>query len=87
MEMLVLDSVKESADQCIFTKLPNLLKKCCADIYNAEETNLFYCATLDASQSCKCAAVSVSKKILDCVTEVYCSDLSETNQWILWGKD
>jgi hypothetical protein len=39
-----------SADQWKFTKLPEFVKKC-ADIYNADETSLFYCVVLDASLS------------------------------------
>jgi hypothetical protein len=74
MEMLVLDNIKKrahdrkdstlpvSADQWKFTKLPNLFMKCCADVYNVDETSLFYCAMLHASLSYKCAAVSGSKK-------------------------
>jgi hypothetical protein len=63
MEILVSDNIKKrhmtertvlfllSADQWKFTNLPNLLMKCCADVYSVEETSLFYCATLDASLS------------------------------------
>jgi hypothetical protein len=40
-----------SADQWKFTKLPNLLMKSCADVYNVDRTSLFYCARLDASLS------------------------------------
>jgi hypothetical protein len=66
--MLVLDSIKKrrhmmggtvllfGADQWKFAGLPNLLKKFYADIYNADEIGLFYCAMLDASLSCRCAA-------------------------------
>jgi hypothetical protein len=35
-----------SVDQWKFTNLPEFLKKCCADIYNADETSLFYCSAL-----------------------------------------
>jgi hypothetical protein len=41
-----------NAEKLKSTKLPNLLQKCCADdIYNADETGLFYCATPDGSLS------------------------------------
>jgi hypothetical protein len=63
MEMLVLDNIKKkacdrkgstllpSADQWKFTKLPNPLMRCCADIYSVDEPSLFYCAMLHASLS------------------------------------
>jgi hypothetical protein len=62
MEIQVLYNIKKahdrkdstvvvSADQWKFTKLPNFLKQCCVDIYNADETSLFYCATLVLSLS------------------------------------
>jgi hypothetical protein len=70
-----------SADQWKFTKLPNLLMKCCADVYNVDETSSFYCAMLDASLSQKCAAVSSSKKAMDCIIVLCCSNMSETNKW------
>jgi hypothetical protein len=55
-----------SAEQCKSTQLPNLLQKFCADeIYNADETGLFYHATLDGSLSYKHATLSGSKKALD----------------------
>jgi hypothetical protein len=39
-----------SAEHWKATKLPNMLQKICTDnIYNANETGLFYCATLDGS--------------------------------------
>jgi hypothetical protein len=43
-----------SAEQCKSTKLPNFLQKFCADdIYNADETGLFYCVTPEGSLSYK----------------------------------
>jgi hypothetical protein len=43
-----------SAEKWKSTKLPNLLQKFCADdIYNADETGLFYHATPDGSLSYK----------------------------------
>jgi hypothetical protein len=48
---------------------PNLLQKFCIDdIYNADETDLFHCATPDGSLSYKHTILSGSKKALDRVT-------------------
>jgi hypothetical protein len=57
-----------SAERWKSTKLPNLLQKFCAcDIYNADETGMFYPATPDGSlsyvqSSYKHAVLSGSKK-------------------------
>jgi hypothetical protein len=60
---------EDSGEQWKSTKLPNLLQKFCADnIYDADETGLFYCATLDGSLSYKSATLSGSKKAMDYVT-------------------
>jgi hypothetical protein len=56
-----------------------MLKKCCSDICNANETSIFYFAMLDASLSRKCAAVSGSKKVVECVAVSCCLEMSETN--------
>jgi hypothetical protein len=57
--------------------------KCCEDVYNVGETSLFCCVMLDASLSWKCAAVYGSKKAVDCVIVLCCSNISETNKWKL----
>jgi hypothetical protein len=62
----------------------------CADIYNADETSLFHCVTLDPSLSKKCTAVSGSEKAMACVIVLCCSNMSETNKWklmVFWEKD
>jgi hypothetical protein len=51
------------------TKLPNLLQKFCPDdIYNADETGLFYHTMPDSSLSYKHTTLSGSKKAMDCIT-------------------
>jgi hypothetical protein len=72
------DNAVVSAEQWKFRKLPNLHKKCCTDIYSADETGLFYCVAMDASLSCKWAAVSGAKKLVDYVTVLCCAEMSET---------
>jgi hypothetical protein len=41
-------AVVVNAEQWKFTRMPEFLKKCCAGIYSANETSLFYCAMLNA---------------------------------------
>ncbi|XP_035218763.1 tigger transposable element-derived protein 6-like [Stegodyphus dumicola] len=54
---------KENTEDLKSTKLPEFLERFSADdIYNADETGLYYRATLDASLSHKHVALSVSKK-------------------------
>jgi hypothetical protein len=70
-----------SAEQWKSTKLPNLLQKFCADdMYNADETGLFYHATPAGSLSYKHATLSGSEKAMDCVTVLCCSNLSGTDK-------
>jgi hypothetical protein len=79
---------KDSADETKFTKLLEFLNKCCSDINNADKTSLFYCAALNAPLSWKCAAVSGSKRAVDCVIVLCCSNMSESNKWklMVYGK-
>jgi hypothetical protein len=71
----IVDAV--SAEQWKSTKLPNLLQKFCADdIYIADETGLLYHATPDGSLSYKHATLAGSKKTMDPVTVLCCSNMS-----------
>ncbi|XP_067126959.1 tigger transposable element-derived protein 6-like [Centruroides vittatus] len=78
--------IKDSSDsvstgQWKSTKLSSLLQKFCADdIYNADETSLFYCATPDSFLSCKRAALFGSKKVMDHVTVLCCSNMSGSDK-------
>jgi hypothetical protein len=64
------------------TKLPNLLQKCCVDdIYNADETGLFYPVMPDRFLSYKHTTLSGSKKAMDCVTVLCCSSMTGTDKW------
>jgi hypothetical protein len=66
------------------TKLPNLLQKVCTDnICNADETGLFYRATSDGSLIYKHAVLSGSKKAMDHVIALCCSNMSGTDKWEL----
>jgi hypothetical protein len=59
-----------------------VLKKFCADdIYSADEAGLFYRATPDGSLSYKHATLSGSKKAMDRVTVLCCSNMSENDKW------
>jgi hypothetical protein len=70
-----------SSEQWKSTKLQKLLQKFCADdIYNANETGLFYCATPDSSLSYKHATLSGTKKAVDCATMLCCSNMSGTDK-------
>jgi hypothetical protein len=70
-----------SAEQLKSTKLPNLLQKFYTDnIYNADETGLFYRAMPDGSLSYKHEIVSGSKKATDHVTLLCCSNISGTGK-------
>jgi hypothetical protein len=69
-----------NAEKWKSTKLPNLHQKCCTDnIYNANETGLFYPATLDGSLSYKHITLFASKKPIDCVIVLCCSSMSGTD--------
>lgn len=77
---------KESADSAgaeewQSTKLPQLLEKFHADdIYNADETGLYCRATPDGSLCYKHVALSGSKKAMDRVTVLCCSNMSGTDK-------
>jgi hypothetical protein len=63
------------------TKLPNMLQKFCADdIYKVNETGLFYCARPDGSLGYKQATLSSSKKAMNRVTVLWCSNSSGTDK-------
>jgi hypothetical protein len=62
-------------------KAPELLKKFCADdLYSADETGLFYRATPDGSLCCKHVKLLGSKKAMDCITVLCCSNVSGTDK-------
>jgi hypothetical protein len=70
-----------NGEQWKSTKLQNILQKFCADnIYNANKTGLFYCATPDGSLTYKYANLSSSKKAMDHVTVLCCSIMSGTDK-------
>ncbi|XP_028677229.1 tigger transposable element-derived protein 4-like [Erpetoichthys calabaricus] len=77
---------KESADgagaeKWKSTKLPEIHEKFQADnIYNADETGLYYRATPDGSLSYNHVALSGSKKVMDRVTVLCCSNMSGTDK-------
>jgi hypothetical protein len=78
------------AEQCKSTELPNLPQKICADdIYNADETGLFYRATPDGFLSYRHATLSGSKKAMDCVTLLCSSNMSGIDKWklLVTGED
>jgi hypothetical protein len=53
------------------------------DIYTVDETGLFYHAMPDCSLSYKHATVSGSKKAIDRVTVLCCSNMTGTDKWKL----
>jgi hypothetical protein len=70
-----------NAEQWESTKLPNLLQKFSTDnVYSTDETGLFYCVTSDSSLSYKHTTVSGSKKAVDIVTVLCCSNMSGTDK-------
>jgi hypothetical protein len=70
----------DSAEQCKSTKLLNLLQKFYTDeIYNVNETGLFYHATLDGSLSYRHATLSGSKA-MDRLSVLNRSNTSETDK-------
>jgi hypothetical protein len=77
---------KESADSAgaeewKLTKLPELLEKFPTDdIYNGDEIGLYYHATPDGSSSYKHVALSGSKKAMDRVTVLCCSNMSGSDK-------
>jgi hypothetical protein len=73
-----------SAEQWKFTKLPDFLQKFCADdICNADKTSLFYRAPPDGSLSYIHATLAASKKAVDRVNVLCCSNMSGTDKWKL----
>jgi hypothetical protein len=73
--------MKDSPEQWKSTKLPNLLQKFRADdIYNANKTSLFHHAMPDGSLSYKHATLPGSKKAIDCVTVLCCTNMSGSNK-------
>jgi hypothetical protein len=71
----------DSAEQWKSTKLPNLFQKFCADdIYNAEKTSSFQHAKPDGSLNYKHTTLSGSKKAMDRVTVLCCSNMSGTDK-------
>ncbi|XP_051784514.1 tigger transposable element-derived protein 6-like [Erpetoichthys calabaricus] len=63
------------------SKLPELLKQFCADdIYNADETGLYYRATPDGSLCYKHETLVGSKKEMDRITVLCCSNMSGSDK-------
>jgi hypothetical protein len=79
-------SKKDSADvvgaeEWKSKKVPELLQKFCADdIYSADETGLFYRATLDGSLCKKHVQLLGYKKEMDRKTVLCCSNMSGTDK-------
>ena len=72
---------KVGAEECKSTKIPILLQNFCADdIYNADETGLYYRAMPDGSLCYKHDTLSSSKKAMDRVTVLCCSNMSGTDK-------
>lgn len=70
-----------SAELWKSTKLPVFLENFNADdIYNADETGLYYRATPDGSLTYKHVELSGSKKAMDRVTVLCCSNMSGTDK-------
>jgi hypothetical protein len=62
-------------------KVPELLKKYCADdIYSVDETGLFYRAMPDGSLCYKHVKLLGSKKAVDRITVLCCSNMSGTDK-------
>jgi hypothetical protein len=57
------------------------MKICADDIYSVDEAGLFYRDTPDGSLSYKHATRSGSKKAMDCVRTLCCSNMSENDKW------
>ena len=71
----------QSAEECISSVLPGLLEKYRPnDVYNADETGLYYRATPDGSL-CYCREkLSGSKKALQRITVLCCSNMTGTDK-------
>lgn len=66
-----------SSEQWRNTKMPALLENFCADdIYNVDETGLYYRATPDGSLCYKHTALSGYKKAMDRITVLCCANMS-----------
>jgi hypothetical protein len=62
-------------------EVPELRQKCCADdIYSADETGLFFLATPDGSVCYKYVQLLGSKKAMDRITVLCCSNMSGTDK-------
>jgi hypothetical protein len=61
-------------------KVPKLLQKVCADIYSGDETGLFYRATPDGSLCYEHVKLLGSKKAMDRITVLCCSNMSGTDK-------
>ncbi|XP_035212025.1 tigger transposable element-derived protein 6-like [Stegodyphus dumicola] len=72
---------KESSEQWKTTKIPTFLENFCADdIYNADETGLYYRATPDGSLCYKHIALTGYKKAMDRITVLCCTNMSGTDK-------
>lgn len=72
---------KEGAEEWSFSTLPDLLKEFSPDnIYNADETGLFYRATPDGSLCYKQQQLEGSKKAMDRITVLCCCNMSGTDK-------
>ena len=83
------DANNEAANDWVSSVLPELLSKYGPDdIYNADETGLYYRATPDGTLAFKGEAVSGSKKAMDRVTALVCCNMSGTDKkkLLLIGK-
>lgn len=71
----------EYADEWKYTKLPQILAKFSLDdIYNADETGLYYRATPDGSLCFKHESIAGSKKGMDRITILCCVNASGTDK-------
>ena len=71
----------DSSEQWKITKIPTFLKNFCADdIYNADETGLYYRATPDGSLCYKHIALSGYKKAMDRITVLCCANMTGTDK-------
>ncbi|XP_035204715.1 tigger transposable element-derived protein 6-like [Stegodyphus dumicola] len=72
---------KESSKQWKTTKIPTFLENFCADdIYNADETGLYYRATPDGSLCYKHIALTGYKKVMDRITVLCCTNMSGSDK-------
>lgn len=72
---------KVSAEQWKNTKIKTYLENFCPDdIYNADETGLYYRATPDGSLCYKYVALTGYKKAMDRITVLCCANMSGTDK-------